>query len=1222
MKKQKILAMLLSAALLGTSLPAGLVHAEALPSAEETEEELLEVSKEASEEEVAEEDAAETEAEEAAQEAIEESEEKAVEKSEEEAVEESEEEAVEESAEEATVAEENAEAEAVLPQPGDIVNGFTVTDIRDFPLMDAVIVQFVHERTGAELYYIANDDTNRLFDLTFFTKAHDNTGLPHVFEHSTLDGSVKYPSKSLFFNLGYQTYHTYMNAVTYPLMTTYPVASLSEKQLLKLADFYTDSCLNPMIMTDESIYREEAWRYRLMDKDADLTLEGTVYSEMLGAVTLHRMANVNLYKTIFPGSFIVNDTGGLPEYIPDMTYESLREYHNKYYTPSNCAAYLYGQFEHYEDFLALLDEAFAPFEKTEIQDTDDFYTPVNEPVTAEYPFPVEQGIDTKNGSDIYYAMICPDTSKEDMLVLDNLLTLLLSDDASLLIQKLKQVLPSGTFKAYLDMSGPENAFVFMAQNVERESAGIFKDIVDSVMKDLAEKGFAADYVKGVAASQRLSNALSRESASVGVDEVLPMFAYNYSITGNPWYYLECLDTIDHVEEFQAEGFIQDVISRYFVSPERTALCTTYPQPGLKETQDAALAQKLAQVKASMSEEEIDALVETSNAVQPEEDASQYIASLSAVSTDSLPEEITSYPISDETGDDGIRRLSVSAPLDGVSYGAIGINTGSIAQEDLHWYSLYSELYSRLDTKEHTREELASLIKRYLYSFKIYATAQDNYIDKTYSPYLNIFWIALDEDLEEGYDLVYELLYDLKIDDVQLLSDAVTSIRTTLKNEITNTPFNLQVFRGFARNSGMYRYINYLHYLDYYEFLGNVETMLQENPDQVAAMLESIKTQLHNSCKAFTITIGNEESNALRTASSSDFLERLDKEEKEAAVYDLPIPAASEAIILDSSVQYNGYVTDYPSIGYEKFTGDMDGVTALVLDTYLYPMLRDAYGVYGILHAAAVNYGTYLVTYRDPNLTESYDVIASLGDLIEQQEITQDTLDGYILSTYSNYALSPGVLTTASSNLDRYLSGLSEDSKISWMRELKALTPEKLRSYAGAYRDMIQNGYKTTAGGAGMINAHADEFEVILNPFGAVDNTGVEFADLPEDSEYYEAARFIFENGMMDPVSADTFGVDDQATAGDLAGGLFVMMGGYPHAPEDAIAALAPAGLFPADLAADTPLTQEMADGVINALLAAVGVPAPETEETEESDPAAAVTRGDLALALYALATME
>ena len=120
---------------------------------------------------------------------------------------------------------------------GGRIEGFIVKEIRDFPLVGAVIYLMEHEKTGAELVYIANNDTNRVFDLTFFTRAVDNTGLPHVFEHSTLDGSEKYPSKALFFNLSYQTYNTYMNAMTAPLYTTYPVASLSEEQLLKYADF-------------------------------------------------------------------------------------------------------------------------------------------------------------------------------------------------------------------------------------------------------------------------------------------------------------------------------------------------------------------------------------------------------------------------------------------------------------------------------------------------------------------------------------------------------------------------------------------------------------------------------------------------------------------------------------------------------------------------------------------------------------------------------------------------------------------------------------------------------------------------------------------------------------------------------------------------------------------------------------------------------------------------
>ena len=135
---------------------------------------------------------------------------------------------------------------ASLPQVGQVVNGFEAVETRDYPLMDATAVRFVHQKTGAELYYIANDDTNRVFDLTFFTETLDKTGLPHVFEHAVLSGSEKYPSTQLFFNLKHQTYNTYMNALTYSGYTTYPVASLSEAQLLKYADFYVDSCFHPI----------------------------------------------------------------------------------------------------------------------------------------------------------------------------------------------------------------------------------------------------------------------------------------------------------------------------------------------------------------------------------------------------------------------------------------------------------------------------------------------------------------------------------------------------------------------------------------------------------------------------------------------------------------------------------------------------------------------------------------------------------------------------------------------------------------------------------------------------------------------------------------------------------------------------------------------------------------------------------------------------------------
>lgn len=235
--------------------------------------------------------------------------------------------------------------ESALPAVGDTVEGFTVKSVSRFELLGADVVLFEHDKTGAQVMYLANEDTNRVFEITFRTPAETEMGVSHVFEHATLDGSKKYPSKELFFNLSYQTYNTYMNAATYSVMTTYPVASLSEAQLLKYADYYTDSCFNPLIAEDPSLFDEECWRYALDSADGDLTIAGTVYSEMRGAYTLDSASSFNFLKTLFPGSTIGNCFGGNPAHIPEMSNDDIVAYHEKYYHPSNSLTCLYGSFE-------------------------------------------------------------------------------------------------------------------------------------------------------------------------------------------------------------------------------------------------------------------------------------------------------------------------------------------------------------------------------------------------------------------------------------------------------------------------------------------------------------------------------------------------------------------------------------------------------------------------------------------------------------------------------------------------------------------------------------------------------------------------------------------------------------------------------------------------------------------------------------------------------------
>ena len=1066
-----------------------------------------------------------------------------------------------------------------LPKVGDTVHGFTVKETRDFPLIGAELVLFEHEKTGAKLMYIANDDTNRVFDLTFLTDAIDDTGLPHVFEHSTLDGSEKYPSKALFFNLSYQTYNTYMNAATYQWMTTYPIASLSEAQLLKYADYYTDSCLHPMIMEDESIYREEAWRYRLADEDAPLTIEGTVYSEMLGAMDLASTASKNNLRTAFPGSMAGNVSGGDPAYIPDMTWDMLKDYHNTYYHPSNCLAFLYGSFEDYTAFLKLLDDAFSPFEKKEFTRSDSGYTPITEPQTASFAFPVEAGSDTKNASTIYYTFVCPGLKGQDELVL-NTMTDLLYSDASALQQSLKKALPSGTFYAYIDSTGPENAITFVAESVGKDDAQTFKATVDAALADIAANGFPQELVDAVMTSSAIDTMLVGEQGEVGVNMISDI-AYYYAFSDDIWGYPAYVEALDSMDDWNAQGLYAKAVSDYLLGSQTTALTTTYPEAGLKEQNDAAEAARLAEVKAAMSPEEIAAIVAASNAEDEEEDdAAKYVAELQAVTVKSLPEEVRTYEVKDETDGNGIRHIDAVAGVDGIGMAAVMLDAAGVAQEDLHWFKLFTDLVGETDTEHYSRAEVATLSGRYLYNGSVYIslTEQDGF-----HPYLRMSWIALDDDLDEGYDLMREMVFAAKVDDAQTVLENVQSLKASLKSAINSAPYNVQLSRALAVDHELFRYSNYVNNLEYYDFLGRVEQQLEADPASVCENLLRLRDQLANSTNAVAIYAGNEESIALNRGLSDKFLESLGSEAIEPASYDLPVPEKAEGMVIDSNVQFNSVIASYEALGLGDYDGGIDAVTALVSDSFLYPLLRDQYGAYGVFHGSYGEDGVYIISYRDPNVGETFEVYESLPELIAALELDQDTLDGYILSSYVGYATPEGELSGALNAAFNALEGKSQDQAKEWMEQLKAITPETLASYSDMYEKLVADGVISTAGSASAINANADRYTAILDPFGVKDAPAAEFAyeDVPEDSWAREAVEFAWENDLMDGVSETAFGPNEAVTKGELSAAIYSLYNmlqtgmGELADPEEAMEWAVEAGLIEGE-AAETATRSELA----------------------------------------------
>ena len=360
----------------------------------------------------------------------------------------------------------------------------------------------------------------------------------------------------------------------------------------------------------------------------------------------------------------------------------------------------------------------------------------------------------------------------------------------------------------------------------------------------------------------------------------------YASTGNPWDLQDYQDSLFRMDDWNRQGKYAQAAANWLVGNQTTALVTTCPEPGAKEAKDAALDAKLADIKAAMSDDEIAALVEATNAEPPEDHSAEYVTRLKAVTVESLPEEIKSYTVTDGTDDGGIRHIDALAAVDGISLPNIFLDAAGLPQEDIHWFVLYINLITQLDTTAHTKAELAQLFSRYLYNGSItlslpYAGAGN------YHPYLQLGWIALDDDLAAGYDLMRELVYDTKVDDPAKLLEQVQALKAALKSSISANPANTILTRALARDSEQFAYNSYATGLEFHEFLNGVEQLLASDPEAAVAKLKGIQDYFNNRSNAVALCAGNEKSIALNRKLSNAFLASLEAREIAPASYDFP-----------------------------------------------------------------------------------------------------------------------------------------------------------------------------------------------------------------------------------------------------------------------------------------------------------------------------------------------
>ena len=960
-----------------------------------------------------------------------------------------------------------AKAQEILPKEGDKVNGFTVLSIKPEPLLGATAVHFTHDKTGAELLYLSSNDQNCSFSIAFRTPALDNKGKPHVFEHITISGSQRYPHHNLFFPVMNKAYQTFLNAFTAHGLTMYPAASLSEPQLFSLMDYYLSGVFEPLLYLNPTLAKREAWRYELQSEEAPLTIAGTVYSEMQGAMTPSALASFNSLVSSFEGGKTAYESGGLPADIATISYEELLAFHQAYYHPSNALITLYGDMD-YANFLAHIDKEYlANYTKKEICVEKGRITPYQETRYYDYEVPVSSDATTKDASYLYYNFIMEGATFTETLEA-NLLSIVLNSQTAPLQQRIRKELPHVSASVRVDIDSPSPVFECKAQNANPEDRDIFVQIVEDTIAHIAKEGIAPEILDLILAQNKLVNLLMSEDNDLGVSA-----STNISVG---WTYFGTVDSYQlfhQTSKTVTQETLLKTLEKWLLHNPYRAVSVSHPVKGRTEEIAKELEENLATYKATLPKETLCSMVkayEEYTKWTTEEVPEEILKKLLVVEVSSLPEGTMDYPMTDEIKE-GIRYIKTTTPTMDVGKIKLYLDASTIPVNALQNVQLYLNLLGNIATSTYTREMLNTKVKRYLPALEKTGTyLRDNNNEERY--YTALSWTSLVEDYTTAVNLLAHMLTQSDFTDVESIRYYLTTKINDFSEFVDNYALYVQIGRAKAMHSDMEAVEEHCSGIANYLYMKEMLTLLENDPSAFAKRMQSAMKTVLNAHGATITMAGDGETLTHFDENVAPLLSIMENEVRQKVDYSvLRLKAVNEALINNVTVHMNIAFAKCD----EVLRGKREVISALINDLYMLPVFRNSYGAYG----AFISVGKQtmsMYTYRDPQCKDTFDRFTQLPEFLKNAPITQEVVDQYIIGAYTNLVRSAGGLTGGAGNNISHFMKFTKQDRLAWQQNAKNTKPEDVFAFATLLEKSLKNATLSTSGTESTIGESMEIFQ--------------------------------------------------------------------------------------------------------------------------------------------------
>ncbi len=912
------------------------------------------------------------------------------------------------------------------------------------------LFRFEHKKTGAEIFWLKNDDNNKVFIIGFRTPANDNTGAAHIIEHSVLCGSKNYPCKEPFVELIKSSLNTFLNAMTYPDKTVYPVASTNNTDFKNLMRVYLDAVFYPMIYQNDKILKQEGWHYHIEKPEDPLTYKGVVYNEMKGVFSSPEsllLREVN--HVLFPENQYKYESGGDPNSIFLLTDTKFRNFHKKYYHPSNSMVFLYGNIDHNEIFDIMDNEYLSNFTKTNPVSVYKHQNPFDKPIYLKKKYPVSDNSSNRKKS--YHSLnfvIGNCVNLEEVIAFDILEEVLVNSSISILRQKLLDENLCNDVFANFEIDMKQTVFSIVAKECALSSKERFEKIVLDTFTDIANNGLDKELVIGEYSRKlfklRESDFKSLPKGIVYGLNIISQWGYG----DDPVPVLEFEKPMKNIRRLINEGYLEKLIIEKLINNKHRASVTLKPEKGLDIKLNKKEADKLNKIKSKLTGKEIDALVkETNNLLNYQKlpDSPDSLLTIPKLSLNDINKN-SFFPKYETEIINKNTRIIIPQQTNGIFYFDMFFDIRVLSEKEIQHLSLFTELIGELSTKKYSYEELNNRINGDLGDLDFSCENFRNLKTGEHQPKLSVKAKFLRENNDKYIDLILEILTKTDFSNKQRIKELIQEVRSVVEQSILQKG-NAYCSMRLVSALRPYKTIDELqHGIEFYKYICDIETNFNQRFDELKITMERIKNSLFI----------NEN---VDFAYSSDPL-YLTECKKTASAISERLPESSlirnnliiknnfinEGFVIPSSVNYIAAGLDLDNT-ITQFRGSMFVLRKIIGYDYLWNRVRVQGGAYGANISISRTGVIIMSSYRDPNVKETIDAYKDIPKYLKEFAADDKEVANYIIGAISNLDIPLTPSMTISKSVISYFKGINEDDLNNERQDVLSTTADQIRGYA-------------------------------------------------------------------------------------------------------------------------------------------------------------------------------